>query len=462
MTISLWRLLTCFCIITSIWSCKQNSVVEHAGTADVHETDSLIALGKKLQNSHIDSLPLVAKYLSNIAQRSGNKKALVFSGLYTAQYYWLSGNHQRSMEVAVKCLAAAEKWHITEAYTGVYNLIGNLHKENNNYKPAFEAEQKGLHWAIADKDTAGIISFINLKAMFIHTQAEIKHVPAQSDSSVKVFFEGLKIAETSPKFEGSRIPFYDNIAEYYLNIKEYSKAIYYGEKGVELALKYNRPRSLTYSYSWLGQAYFFKGNRLLGIGYLNKALKISRDYKEPYREMEIYGHLHECYYSAGNYKKAIGLMNRSKALNDSLQIDTHEKQMSELEIKYETAKKDKEILLLDHDKKVKTTQLLIILGGSVLGIIFSIILILQYRIIRRNHRLIKLSNEKKDKALEDIAFIQAHELRRPLSSIMGLINVIKATDYEFDPEYIEKLEKAAEELDEKIYAVLAHVKVDAG
>jgi len=84
-------------------------------------------------------------------------------------------------------------------------------------------------------------------------------------------------------------------------------------------------------------------------------------------------------------------------------------------------------------------------------------LFLQYRFISRNNRLISLSNEQKGKALENIAHIQSHELRKPLASIMGLINLIKAMDYELDKECILKLEEAGRELDAKIHAVLEHI-----
>ncbi|MFI5138785.1 MAG: two-component regulator propeller domain-containing protein, partial [Sphingobacteriales bacterium] len=66
--------------------------------------------------------------------------------------------------------------------------------------------------------------------------------------------------------------------------------------------------------------------------------------------------------------------------------------------------------------------------------------------------------ENAHNALANAAFIQAHELRKPLASIMGLVNVIKASDYEFDPECISKLEISCQELDEKIHAVLAQIE----
>jgi K+-sensing histidine kinase KdpD len=61
-------------------------------------------------------------------------------------------------------------------------------------------------------------------------------------------------------------------------------------------------------------------------------------------------------------------------------------------------------------------------------------------------------------ALANIAFMQAHGIRRPLASIMGLINVIKSSGFECDPECLSNLEKACQELDEKIHSVLDQIE----
>jgi tetratricopeptide (TPR) repeat protein len=254
-----------------------------------------------------------------------------------------------------------------------------------------------------------------------------------------------------------RTRFYDNIAQYYLDNKDYKNAIYYGDKGVELANQYNQQRSLTYSYSWLGQAYYFSGDKAKGLDYLNKALSISKSLKQPYRVMEIYGHLYDCYYASGDYKEAIGMKSRSEDIKDSIQKSLNITQISELQIKYESVKKDKELALLGHEQMVKDRLIIAILVAGTVFIVFTIVLLLQYRMISRNNKVILKSNAKKNQALENIAHIQAHELRKPLASIMGLINVIRICEYEFDKELVAKLDESAKELDEKIHDVLSQI-----
>lgn len=168
--------------------------------------------------------------------------------------------------------------------------------------------------------------------MFIHSYRKHQH-PTDKDTSINIQLAALKVAESNVKFERFCIPLYDNVSQYYLDNKDYDKAIYYGEKGATTALKYSQRRSLTYSYSWLGEAWYFKGDKQKGFEYLAKALQLTKDLKQPYREMEIYQHYYDCYYSSGDYKTAIGLLARVDKMRDSLQVVVNEKQISELQIK---------------------------------------------------------------------------------------------------------------------------------
>ena len=67
--------------------------------------------------------------------------------------------------------------------------------------------------------------------------------------------------------------------------------------------------------------------------------------------------------------------------------------------------------------------------------------------------------EIQNESLRQIAQIQSHDIRQPLTSIMGLINTIKADDYVADKERLLMIEKAAKELDGKIHAIVAQTAI---
>ncbi|WDF54735.1 GAF domain-containing protein [Mucilaginibacter sp. KACC 22063] len=69
----------------------------------------------------------------------------------------------------------------------------------------------------------------------------------------------------------------------------------------------------------------------------------------------------------------------------------------------------------------------------------------------------KLSEQQisdKNKILEKIAYIQSHELRRPVASILGFLELFKTNNYQADPEDLQLLQKVTEELDEMIRTIV--------
>ncbi|OCX53855.1 hypothetical protein BEL04_06100 [Mucilaginibacter sp. PPCGB 2223] len=175
--------------------------------------------------------------------------------------------------------------------------------------------------------------------------------------------------------------------------------------------------------------------------------------------MEVYMHLFDCAVSAGDYKKAVAYNTRSRVLHDSLQVQSNTKQIGELQIKYETVKKDKEIAMLDKSARIRNREMLYIIIGSLIFIGFCVALLLQSRVIHRHNLIIKAKNAALNSALDNIAYIQSHELRKPVASILGLINIIKAEDYHADKDTLLKLEAAAKELDDKIQDINAHAQM---
>jgi signal transduction histidine kinase len=62
--------------------------------------------------------------------------------------------------------------------------------------------------------------------------------------------------------------------------------------------------------------------------------------------------------------------------------------------------------------------------------------------------------EKKNNALEEYAFINAHKLRSPVASILGLVNLLKKTPLTEEGKAINKhLQQSAEELDNVVRSI---------
>ncbi len=77
--------------------------------------------------------------------------------------------------------------------------------------------------------------------------------------------------------------------------------------------------------------------------------------------------------------------------------------------------------------------------------------------LEMSHKLLKLQVEEieeRNKSLQKIAQVQSHDIRHPLATIMGLVNLIKENYQTVNEEWIQLLDEAANNLDTKIYAIV--------
>ncbi|GAB3422611.1 PAS domain S-box protein [Niabella aquatica] len=63
---------------------------------------------------------------------------------------------------------------------------------------------------------------------------------------------------------------------------------------------------------------------------------------------------------------------------------------------------------------------------------------------------IKLKNDR----LRNIAQLQSHEIRQPVSSILGLVKLVRDSGYEIDEEWLTMLETASNMLDDRIHGIV--------
>lgn len=68
--------------------------------------------------------------------------------------------------------------------------------------------------------------------------------------------------------------------------------------------------------------------------------------------------------------------------------------------------------------------------------------------------------EEKNESLRNIAHMQSHDIRQPLTSIMGTMDMIKNDDYKADKEKLMMIEEAANELDNKIHAIVEQTTIN--
>ncbi|WP_031527254.1 tetratricopeptide repeat-containing sensor histidine kinase [Dyadobacter crusticola] len=373
-----------------------------------------------------DSLRWIAALIKKEGMRLNDARAIVRGTRYHAQALWRLGNHKEAMQMAILALKDAEKWKLTGEIPDIYAVIGNLHKEKANYSMALASVDKGMSVARKNRDTASVIYMARLEAMFTQGLGSDREDTALIHKSLRMHLEGLKLAESSERFEKQRIGYYNNIAQACVKRGELEQARFYVTKGIDLAKKYNQQLSLTYSYTWLSQVYMGEGDQENCIRYLKEALKITQDLKNPFREMEVNRYLYRALNKMNSYKDALEAYTRYIEIRDSLRVLENVRQIGEMQEQYEAGKKDQQISTLGEINKVKTRETIWALTGLSVFLLLSVFMLFQYRTISRANQELESNNAKINEQAEKLKVLMKelhHRVKNNLQTVSSLLSL---------------------------------------
>ncbi len=220
-------------------------------------------------------------------------------------------------------------------------------------------------------------------------------------------FENLKKADSLSKFtEDKMAHFYvsRNWADYYTFIDDCHKAIKYNRNALEKAKKYNYTYYEKDLIINLGECHLKLGNLSMARPYLEEALKIGKNLGVVELPKKATLLLAELYKKNNDYKKANQYLNEHMIFKDSLINQQHINTVNDLELKYKSEKKDKEIAeqqLALTESQSKTRKMSILIVSLLLA---SILLwfLFQQRQKRIQQQLVTIQREQEVRTLESL------------------------------------------------------------
>ncbi len=270
-------------------------------------------------------------------------------------------------------------------------------------------------------------------------------------------------AKNQPAFSSEIVSSNLNIAIYYINQKQYAKALPYVNKGDSLATAIQSPFLIFQAQMIKGRYLEETGQFQQAIPMLTEALPVAVQLsKELYSNILKYIAL--SYKGMGNEKSALQYYERYVGVQDTLNKEKISRTFADLETHYQTNEKENRIIALDQKNKLdilelkqaSNTRKLLILGLVSLGI-FSLLLYFIYRnkeklnkiLNQRNTQLDQLNNELSvaNETKARLFGVISHDLRAPVSSIVQLIHLQKENPGYFSEsrsQYENRLNKASE------------------
>lgn len=239
---------------------------------------------------------------------------------------------------------------------------------------------------------------------------ELLNDPARELAALE---EALAIARTAQS-KSTESKALINLADIKLRRKQFTEALDLSRRSLVLAKEFEDISLMATSKANIGFALFGLGRTQEGKRFADEALA---DYEATRATAEIasllgeYGQYLE---RSGDYRGALALYHRERKLNDEISLTTHDKIVLEMQEKYESEKRKREIELLNRDNDLMTAEIehralrqrVWWLLALVFGASLVVVGVLHHK-LRTTNRLLALKNRELS--------VQSH--RDPLTSL---------------------------------------------
>ena len=281
--------------------------------------------------------------------------------------YYFQGKYEKDFFYSLKAISLFEKINDKEKLAIEYGELGYRMKKRD-IKKAQKYMQKGMQLALKNNLQKPLLSIYN-------NYGVLKEMENQLDSALYFYNKGLVIKEQIKDSIG--IPYsLNNIAGVYLICKQYDKAKFNYQKALNIREKNNDQIGVSENLSYFGDLYLAQKDYDKAIAFYQKTVYKTSKFKYIDLLQYSYKKLSECYELKGNSSLALLNFKKYSQFKDSLFNKETNSKIAELEIKFETNKKEK--LLLQKEIEVKNSRSKLIAVSS-LALFIGLIGFLIYR-----------------------------------------------------------------------------------
>ena len=364
--------------------------------------------------------------------------------------YFLS-NYDKSIDYFLESLKLREEIGNKKAVAQSYNNLGVIYLHLANYNKALEYLQKA--WAVSE----GVVDVVFMVKLSNNLGIVYMKL-ANYDKALEYYQKSLNncIETNNKKLEGTCL---NNIGIVYWYLEDYNKALEYYLDAINMSKETGDKWSVSNTSRNIGEVYIKLQNYNNSLLYLNNGLKIAKEIDSKHLIKDCYVTFSELYYAKADYKKAYDYHEMYSEVKDSIFSEETGKNIAEMEVKFETVKKEKEIEILEKENEINVLKLKKHKIQRNLLIVSSLFILLSIIILYSRFLLKKKTNEQLEIAIKKISKSEAdlkesnnakdkfftiisHDLKGPFNSLLGFSELLIKKAKEYDKEKIIKFGNA--------------------
>jgi len=364
----------------------------------------------------------------------------------------MQGNLETSLSFFLKALDYADA-HPRKTWKGdILTNIGGLYYDLQDYDACREKVLQANAIFIANKDTVNIGFSLTLLAIVHRALHDLDAAYKYNQEA----FEYLKISNDTIQIIYNLI----TTSSIQLDQKKYGEATKTLEQVIQLGAKFGERDPEITGRLALARIHFVHGRIEQADRLVDEAIRISNQYNFRNTLPMAYTMKALMLSANGKYEEAFAMTERSKLANDSIRSKEISARAKDLQIKYETDKKEGEITRLNaeqmaKDQKLKQAQTINFLLAALAALVISVlaIFVVSYRQRTKINQQLVTANQTKDKLLSIIA----HDIKNPLSAMQGLAGLLEEDHKKMEPDQLALVISTMNTSSNKLYELLQNL-----
>lgn len=362
----------------------------------------------EIYSNNLNVALTLSQYATKVAEANHWKDKEAYARMFQGLSYYLKADYTAALPLFLR---ANDLFDSTRNYKGQARLYNEL--------AVFYRKQDDIEKMVAylDKGESAAIKINDLSALSTnyHHRGTIYSRKGEFDKALPYFEKVLKIREELRDSIGLGYIYLD-LAEYHMNKNNQQQAISFIEKSTAIRQKMGDIQGVAINEVSMGEMYFANRQYEKAIPYFIKTINTAKSIGFSDLIRFAYDKLQKCYMEQQNFQKAYEALSKCQILTDSIFNLEKTRVISEMQIKYETEKKEQQIDLQQLQLAQKDAQLEInrLLIGLMLILVLSLLVIgtlQRKKLILKREKLLE-KEKRKAREMEIKAALASQEQER--------------------------------------------------
>lgn len=401
--------------------------VDHA-VSDTQKVNNLNKLFVLINVEDRDSAKKIAEEALKISTKVNYPlgKATSYNNLGTHYYY--NGNYTKALSNYLSAISVLESQRgnlrksktFKKQMSTSYNNTGMIHQHQKRYDKAEEYFNKSIKIDLEIGDKKGMAQCYN-------NIGTIKEETNKYDEAIKNYEISLQLKRETNDTDGIPSTLI-NMGIIRMNQNKFRESQDYFEKALQMSLENSNKQTQALALINLGDLFYLKKQFPESITYYQKGIEVCKNQNYDQFLSYAYQSISLSLYRMKNFEKAYDFFQKYVSIKDSINESLNSKVLNEMETKYQSDVKAKEIKLLTAEKDVKDlelknnkTQIYYFIGGFLLLGFLVLLLLRAYITKRKTNSELDLKNQKIESAYSIIEQKQ--------KEIVASINYAKKIQY---------------------------------